>query len=474
VKLQPYPEYKDTDVQWLGKVPSHWNMLPLKAITTLRSQKGRTDLPLLSVYRDYGVIRKDSRDDNHNRDGEDLSTYKIVKPGYLVVNKMKAWQGSLGVSKYDGIVSPAYIVCELKGDVNNQFIQKLLRSSIYITAYNHISYGVRVGQWDMRYNDFKSIPIFIPQIDEQIKIAKFLDYKTSLITRFIRDKKRIIELLKEQKQAIINDAVTGKIDVRTGKQYTKYKESNVEWLREVPNDWNVKPIKRMVRFNPSKTETGLPNNSDKIVVFLPMEKVSVDGILDCSEKRKFNDVCSGFSYFRKDDVVVAKITPCFENGKGAFLNELESVFGFGTTEFITLRPSNQIHGKYLRYLLASKWFLKIAEKYMAGSAGQKRISTNFIANFPIGLADFSTQEKIVDYINFKSEKYDLAISRTEREISLIQEYRTRLIADVVTGKIDVRSIKVPDIVEVDTTLEEITDTNDSEIIAEDELVDVLE
>ena len=193
----------------------------------------------------------------------------------------------------------------------------------------------------------------------------------------------------------------------------------------------------------------LLNESDEPVVFLPMEKVSINGKLDCSEKKKYKDVCNGYSYFRKNDVVVAIITPCFENGKGAFLNELDTDFGFGTTEFITIRPSKYLLGEYLRLFLSSNWFLKIAENYMTGSAGQKRISSDFIANFKVGLPDANQQKEILYSLKSKTNNLDQMINRTEREISLIQEYRTRLIADVVTGKVDVRDIVVPETVEED-------------------------
>lgn len=111
-----YQSYKSSGAEWLGDVPAHWDVQPLRAVTSLKSDKNRPDLPVLSVYREYGVILKDSRNDNHNATSLDTSNYKVVKPGYLVVNKMKAWQGSMGVSAHDGIVSPAYITCATNVD----------------------------------------------------------------------------------------------------------------------------------------------------------------------------------------------------------------------------------------------------------------------------------------------------------------------------------------------------------------------
>ncbi|MDB9475653.1 hypothetical protein [Dolichospermum circinale] len=134
--MKRYPKYKDSGVQWLGKIPEHWEVNNIRGITKAATQKNCPHLPLLAVYRDYGIILRDSRDDNHNRIPEDLSNYKVVKPGNLVLNKMKTWQGSLGISEYEGIVSPAYIICEISQDINRKFLHYLLRSYRYIFIYN--------------------------------------------------------------------------------------------------------------------------------------------------------------------------------------------------------------------------------------------------------------------------------------------------------------------------------------------------
>ena len=468
MKLKPYPEYKESGVPWLGKMPNHWNMRKFRSILSPISERSKPDLPLLSVVREKGVIKRDitTKDENRNYIPDDLSNYKVVRVGQFAMNKMKAWQGSYGTSMFDGIVSPAYYVFRLHG-VLSDFFHRAIRSKVYIPFFTRASDGIRVGQWDLSLTRMKEIPFWIPTETEQTQISRFLDYKSSQIARFIRAKKRMIELLKEQKQAIINDAVTGKIDVRTGRPYPKYKPSGVEWLGDVPVDWETTPVKRITSFNPSKTETGYNSQSNEFVVFLPMENISTDGVINCSIRKPYREICNGFSYFRRGDVVAAKITPCFENGKGAFLETLETEYGFGTTELITIRPGNKINGKYLRLLLSSKWFLKIAEKHMSGSAGQKRISTDFIKNLYIGLPDTDEQEKIMQCIQKELKVLDLVISRTEREISLMQEYRTRLIADVVTGKVDVRDINVPEVAGEDLIVEDVRETEAFDEMIED-------
>lgn len=462
--LKPYPEYKDSGVPWLGDVPKHWEILRAKHVfkaIDIPSKDGTEEL--LSVSERRGVSPRKNVNVTMFK-AESYAGYKLCWPGDLVINSLWAWMQGLGFSKHHGIISSAYGVYRLNKELSDdfKFFDYLLRSNAYLWELRVNSKGIWRSRYQLTDDSFFCIPIIIPESEDRKNIARFLDFKTAQITRFIKAKKRMIELLKEQKQVIINDAVTGKVDVDTGKPYRQYKDSGVEWLGQVPEGWVVYKIKLIASFNPSKIETGFNSASSEYVTFLPMEKVTVDGKIDCSIKMSYKNVCSGFSYFRKDDVVVAKITPCFENGKGAFLNELDTQYGFGTTEFITIRPNSKIEGKLLRMILSSKWFLKIGEKYMTGSAGQKRISDDFIKSFKIGIPSLNVQHEIIHYIETKTATLDLTISRTEREIALMQEYRTRLISDVVTGKIDVRDIKIPDISGIDDTIDETIDEPEGE------------
>lgn len=205
---------KHSGVEWIGEVPEHWKVTAVTSITTTVSIKNHPDEKLLSVYRDYGVIVKSTRDDNHNRAGGNLAGYKLVEPGFLVINKMKAWQGSLGVSEFRGIVSPAYITCRTnKRIIERGYLHHLLRCRSYINEYNRLSYGVRVDQWDMRYDDFKYVPILLPPLSEQKAIADYLDTKTAQIDQIIQTINTQIEKLKELRKTLINDVVTGKIRV---------------------------------------------------------------------------------------------------------------------------------------------------------------------------------------------------------------------------------------------------------------------
>lgn len=465
MKLAPYPEYKDPGVPWLGKIPAHWDCLPHRAVFSEVKEQGHINEPLLSVTITKGIIPQSqllansSKKDSSNLD---KFKYKLVCPDDIAYNKMRAWQGAIGVSKYRGIVSPAYVVVRLRNTCAPFFFHYLLRTPSFAKEAERWSYGITPDMWSLRPEHFKLIYSCLPQHDEQTQIARFLDWKTALINKFIRNKRRLIELLREQKQNIINQAVTRGLDSKV-----KLKPSGVKWIGDIPEHWEATKLKRVVSFNPSKSETRANPADEEKVVFLPMENISVNGDIDCSEKRALSEVWNGFTYFRRGDVVVAKITPCFENGKGAYLKGLESDFGFGTTELIVLRPSKAINGAFLRFLTSTKQFLLLGEQYMTGAAGQQRIPSDFVKNYPIGLPPIDEQLEILEHIQEKSAEIDQAIIRAQREIELMREYRTRLISDVVTGQVDVRGIEVPEVAEDELlALEE--DTGEPDDLIDDE------
>ena len=171
--------------------------------------------------------------------------------------------------------------------------------------------------------------------------------------------------------------------------------------------------------------------------FLPMEKVSTDGEIICDVKVQIKDVSQGFTIFNKNDVIVAKITPCFENGKSAFLSNLETDYGYGSTEFHVLRASEKILGKFLYYIVHSHLFLKTGESMMTGSAGQKRVPSSFINSFTVVLPSIDNQKKVINFIEKESSKIKSAISIQHQQIQKLKEYKTTLINSAVTGKIKV-------------------------------------
>lgn len=213
--LNPDVPLKDSGVEWIGQVPEHWDVSSLGKMLLPVSEKNKPNLPLLSITRELGVIERDIEDQesNHNFIPDDLSNYKVLKKGQFGMNKMKAWQGSYGVSRFTGIVSPAYYIFDFIKSVNPRFFHWAIRSKIYISFFGSASDGVRIGQWDLSKSRMKSIPFIIPSYTEQVQIADYLDQQAVKIDQAIALKTAHIEKLKEYKNVLINDVVTGKVQV---------------------------------------------------------------------------------------------------------------------------------------------------------------------------------------------------------------------------------------------------------------------
>ena len=219
------------------------------------------------------------------------------------------------------------------------------------------------------------------------------------------------------------------------KPYPAYKPSGVEWLREVPTHWMSKRLRFTCLINPSKSEvTVLSENTE--VTFLPMEAIGTDGTIDIAESRMIVQLQQGYTYFRDDDVIVAKITPCFENGKGAICKGLRSGIGFGTTELQVLRPRVNIISPFLFYLSKSHPFRNLGIASMKGVAGQQRITDDFLKDFVIALPSLQEQQAIAAFLDRETAKIDTLVAKKERLIELLQEKRTALISHAVTRGLD--------------------------------------
>ena len=209
--LNPSAPMKDSGAGWMPLIPLHWKADKLKFHLRQRGIKNQIDKQVLSLYREYGIVPKDSRDDNHNVTSEDVSDYRYVRVGDFVVNKMKAWQGSVAVSNYEGIVSPAYFVYEFSDDlINKRYFHYLMRNKTYATEFRRLSGGIREGQWDLPSEALNNTIILLPPLDEQQEIADYLDNKCAEIEQIIADKKTQIETLDGYKKSLIYEYVKGK------------------------------------------------------------------------------------------------------------------------------------------------------------------------------------------------------------------------------------------------------------------------
>ena len=211
--LNPNVEVKDSGIEWIGVIPKHWNIDKIKYHLKRNEPKNPGNAEVLSVYRDYGVIPKNSRDDNHNVTSDDTSKYKYVKKGDLVINKMKAWQGSMGVSEYEGIVSPAYFIFNFTDNYFEKKYFHFLIRNCYKDEFRRISGGIREGQWDLPADLFANELVLIPPIEEQIEIVEYLKLICVDIDGAIEGKNKQLETLEQYKKSLIYEYVTGKKEV---------------------------------------------------------------------------------------------------------------------------------------------------------------------------------------------------------------------------------------------------------------------
>ena len=422
--MKEYSSYKKTGIDWLPFMPSHWKLDHLRNFLSMVSVKDKADKTLLSVTREKGVIVRDVDDaeSNHNFIPDDLSGYKYVQPGQFVINKMKSWQGSYGVSKYEGIVSPAYYVCDLQYP-NKEFFSRAIRSRAYVSFFAQWSKGIRVGQWDLEPNALKSIPFFVPTAEEQEQIVRYLDEKTIKINECICLRERELQTLNELKQAGIASVVTRGLNPNV-----PMKDSGIPWIGQIPTHWDVQRAKYM--FNKEKREV---RPEDKVITCFR------DGQVTLRENRRttgFTESITevGYQGIRKGDLVIHQID-AFAGSIGVSDSD-----GKGTSVYhcCTPKSSNYIP-EYYAYALREMARTGFIQSLYPGI---RERSSDF--NFPtfgkqyLPIPPVEEQQAIVNYIQSKTNKIDSLIASLNAEIERLKEYKQRLISDVVTGQINIQ------------------------------------
>ena len=236
--LKPYPNYKPSGVEWLGDVPAHWNVRRIKTLfreKDERSSDGHGEL--LSLTRSNGLIPQ-AEVSNRIASIEDLSNHKICRLGALVMNRMQAWSGMFAVPSQEGLISPDYSVFELVSESEVEYFERLFKTSLLIGHFAQKSRGIGSGFNRLYTADFGSIPAIVPPLPEQTAIVRYLDHADERIRRYVSSKQKLIRLLEEEKQAVINRAVTRGLDPNV-----RLKPSGVEWLGDVPEHWEVSRVK---------------------------------------------------------------------------------------------------------------------------------------------------------------------------------------------------------------------------------------
>lgn len=356
-------------------------------------------------------------------EGYENSGVNIVPENSIVLTK-RAPIGLLAILGIEACSNQGCFLLVPKEEVVSEFYYYyLLAKKDYLQVLGRGSTFMELSQDDLK-------PLKIPYVatKKQRIISNFLDRETKRIDRLIKEKENQLSLLAEKRQTIITHAVTKGLNPNV-----KLKNSGIEWLGEIPQHWKVKKLKYVAYVNPTLKTYEFDKESNEEIVFLPMENVSEFGEVDTSIRRPISDVSSGYTYFEKNDVVVAKITPCFENGKGAWLHDLETNFGFGTTEFHILRSSEQIDSEFLYLITTSTTFRKWGTAVMKGAAGQKRVTPDFIKEYPVTFPEINEQREIIRKLKRELYKLEQMKSLTKESVKLLAEKKVALIAITVIG-----------------------------------------
>ena len=429
IPIRPYPSFRPSRLPWLGDVPAHWELRRLRHILVATTERNRPDLPLLSVVRERGVILRDitNADENHNFVPDDLSNYKVLLRGQFAMNKMKAWQGSYGLSQHDGIVSPAYFVFDING-VAEDYLHTAIRSKAYVPFFGQASDGVRIGQWDLSLARMREIPFLLPPLHEQRAIVRYLDHADRRIRRYVAAKRKLIALLEEEKQAVINRAVTCGLDPTF-----HLKPSGVEWLGDVPEHWEVRRAKTLglIRYGlgqpPRESAEGVPliraTNVDRGRI-VETDLIRVDP----------SDVPAGRDAFLgAEEIIVVR--------SGAYTADsaiIPIAYEGAVTGYDMVMTITGALPKFTAFALLAS-YLRDDQLIVASTrSAQPHLNAEELGTSLLLVPPLPEQTAIVEHLEQATSAANAAIARARRQVELVQEYRTRLIADVVTGKLDVR------------------------------------
>lgn len=431
----------------MDKAADAWEARSLRSILGPRSERNRPDLPLLSVARERGVFVRSADDANHNAIPEDLTNYKIAQKGDLVVNKMKAWQGSLGLAPVDGIVSPAYFVFEADFAVP-RYGEYLLRSKPYVAKFGAASDGVRIGQWDLSIPRMRDIEVYLPPAEEQAAIVKYLAHANARIDKAIAAKRRLIFLLDELAASIQSSIVTA---ITEGDEIISIGQSS-SLVQTGPFGSQLHADEYVVDGIPviNPAHIGALGIAPDPTVSVSTEKAD--------ELRRHR--------FETDDIVLARRG---DLGRSAVVLTDQAGWLCGTGSLIVRLHRKLWNPEYFQMVFSSK---ENKERLQSSSFGSTMANLNAaqVGRMRMQRPTLPRQESAVREVRRAQADHALRLALVTREITLLQEFRTRLVADVVTGQIDVRAIAatLPDAPESFDNTGSATDDDLEEALSEGE------
>ena len=457
--LRPYPAYRPSGVEWLGEVPEHWGILPGRVCFRQGEQLnvGLEETTVLSLS--YGRIVVKPPERLHGLVPSSFETYQIVNPFDIVIRPtdLQNDRNSLrfGLSRHRGIITSAYMCFSTTNEVIPEYGFSLLHSYDLMKVFYGLGSGLRQN---LDWTDFKYLPCCIPPLTEQTAIVRFLEHVDRRIRRYIHAKQKLIASLEEQKRAIIHQAVTGRIDVRSGRPYPAYKPSGVEWLGDVPEHWQLVRLKDVAH-----VQTGLTlgkDYGDTRTISRPYLRVAnvQAGYLDLSHLKSIDVPLdeANRATLLTGDVLMTEGGDIDKLGRGCVWRDEISKCLHQNHIFAVRCRYGLLNPEFLVGLMGSQYgraYFQLTAKQTTNLAST---NSNKLRAFPVPLPLLEEQVNILDALSEETNAIDSRMALAGRGVDLMNKYRTRLVADVVTGKLDVReaAARLP---EVDPLVEEDVD-----------------
>jgi type I restriction enzyme S subunit len=450
-KLKPFLHYRDSGVDWLGRVPAHWDIVRNGRLFVERNETGYPDLQILEVSLRTGVRIRDM-EGGRKQQMSDRAKYKRAAQGDIAYNIMRMWQGAVGVAPCDGLTSPAYVVAQPLPGVDSRFYAYLFRTSAYMREVDFASRGIVPDRNRLYWQYFKPLFSPAPPHDEQRRIADFLDAYTAQVQHLVVAKRRTIAVLLERKQAIL----TGLF--RQGIAESETVSGDLPWLDKHPADWRVNRLKPFVtNVNDLDTISG----NDGAIITLDRVESWTGRVVEVAPRADKEFVGKRF---KKDDVLFGKLRP--------YLAKVTRTSGAGLagTEFLVLRGDAVIfRPPFLEYLLRSKHFIDYVVSQSVG-AKMPRTEWEAIGSIPVVIPPLLEQDRLCEHFDLASGDLEAAITRERSQIDLVLEYRDALIAAAVAGRLDVCTAPLAVIEAESEALIDYSSTDDEEM--EDALEEV--
>ncbi|WP_104035273.1 restriction endonuclease subunit S [Vibrio jasicida] len=436
-----YSEYQSTGIDWCGEVPAHWLLAPCRSAVDHLVEKNHDGKVqnYLSVMANVGVIPYEEKGDVGNKKPDDLSKCKLVRKGQLVINSMNYSIGSYGMSDYDGVCSPVYIILQAKTEIlHKRFALRVFENTPFQKHLATFGNGILAHRAAIGWDDIKGQYIPVPPMEEQEKILYFLDHETAKIDTLIDKQQQLIKLLKEKRQAVISHAVTKGLNSQAS-----MKDSGVEWLGEVPEHWEVKPLRYLgicqngINIGAESFGSGYPFVSYGDAYRSYSLPTNVAGLVRSTEKdRETYSLLRGDVLFTRTSETIEEIglsSACLEKIPEA------TFAGF----LIRFRPIElTMHPEFSKFSFRNQLIRAFFVKEM-NLVTRASLSQELLKKLPVPLPPLEEQIEIAEFLGSQEERFQCLFENAEKAIQLLKERRTALISASVTGKIDVRNWQAP-------------------------------